>query len=68
MHSVQPQSLTDSELLRYARLLLIESEVGDKRGAPIAWQWELVNRLEKRVADNPGDHRPVINHRQGKLF
>lgn len=62
MHSIQPQSLTDSELLRLAH-----NQLGASTGLPLAWQLELVRRLEQR-ADEGAARDAVVDSRQLSLF
>lgn len=45
MQGIQPQSLTDEELLRYARLNGAET-------LPAAWTEELLKRFEKLLASS----------------
>jgi len=64
MYSVQPQSLTDDELLRQARIM-VTSSLGN--GLSIPWQMEILRRLEiKRDAD--AQKKAPTDPRQLTLF
>lgn len=47
MFSVQPSNLTDSELIRYADMLLDEGKLGKE------WQEEILKRLERLIHSEP---------------
>lgn len=62
MHSIQPQSLTTSELLRHAH-----NQLGASTGLPLAWQMELVRRLEQSADENDA-RGAVVDPQQLSLF
>lgn len=63
MYSIQPQSLTDNDLLRVARDTLL-MDLGN--GLPLAWQVEILRRLEMKLS--AGAAPATTDPRQLTLF
>lgn len=59
MSGIQPQSLSNQELIRYAEMQVY------KDGLPIAWQRELLKRFESVAPER--DYR-YIDPKQRNLF
>lgn len=62
MSSIQPRVLSNTDLLRTARILFTF-----KDGLPIDWQVELMSRFEKVVDELP-ETQPEKDPRQLELF